>query len=131
MYKKLLCATALAVTLIASSSTVSAGTIPFTVTVGGAGSQDTLSKREIKTADGDTFAYFTGKRFSANQVGIYVRSYNLSKEYIYSGQKFLVSTTAGKVQSAQYNMEAPGGEYYYMKAQAQSKRVTVSGNYCP
>lgn len=131
MKKKLLCATILAVTLIGSSSTVSAGTIPFTVTVGGTGSQDPLSKREIKTDDGDTFAYFTGKKFSVNKAGIYVRSYNLNKEYIFSGQKFLVSTTAGKVQSAQYNMKAPGGEYYYMKSEAQSKRVTVEGSYCP
>lgn len=38
MKKKLLCATILAVTLIGSSSAVSAGTIPFTVTVGGTGS---------------------------------------------------------------------------------------------
>lgn len=131
MMKNLFCAAVLATTLICSSTIVEAGTIPFTVTVGGSGSQDPLSKREIKTNDGDTFAYFTGKKFSVNNAGIYVRSYNLNKGYIYSGQKFLVSTTAGKVQSAQYNMTAPGGEYYYMKAEAQSKRVTVEGNYCP
>ena len=58
--KKLLCAAVLATTLICSSSTVHAGTIPFTVTVGGTGSQDPLSKRERKTDDGDTFAYFRG-----------------------------------------------------------------------
>ena len=49
--KKLLCAAVLATTLICSSSTVHAGTIPFTVTVGGTGSQDPLSKRERKTDD--------------------------------------------------------------------------------
>lgn len=117
--------------MICSSSTVHAGTIPFTVTVGGTGSQDPLSKRERKTDDGDTFAYFRGQEFSADKARIYVRSYNLDKEYIYSGQKFLVSTTAGIRQSAQYNMTAPGGEYYYMKSEAQSKRVTVKGYYCP
>ncbi|WP_288200585.1 hypothetical protein [Blautia sp. CAG:257] len=131
MMKKLLCAAVLATTLICSSSTVHAGTIPFTVTVGGTGSQDPLSKRERKTDDGDTFAYFRGQEFSADKAGIYVRSYNLDKEYIYSGQRFLVSTTAGIRQSAQYNMTAPGGEYYYMKSEAQSKRVTVKGYYCP
>mgnify|MGYP000087388455 CR=1 FL=1 len=86
--KKLLCAAVLATTLICSSSTVHAGTIPFTVTVGGTGSQDPLSKRERKTDDGDTFAYFRGQEFSADKAGIYVRSYNLDKEYIYSGQSF-------------------------------------------
>lgn len=129
--KKLLCAAFLATSLICSSSIVNAGTISFKVTVGGSGSQDPLSRREIKTDDGDTFAYFTGKTFSVNKAGIYVRSYHLNKGYIFSGQKFLVSTTAGITQTAQYNMTAPGGQYYYMKSEAQSKRVTVEGNYCP
>lgn len=130
--KRLLCATAVAASLVCSGSIVSAGTISFTVTVGGSGTQDPLSRREIKTADGDKYAYFTGKTFSKKSAGIYVRSYNLNNSTIYSGQEFLMDVNAGIVQKAQYkNGYAPGGEYYYMKSEAQTKRVTVTGNYCP
>ncbi|TGY91276.1 hypothetical protein E5329_21920 [Petralouisia muris] len=120
-----------AVSLATTGTTAFAGTIPFNVTVGGSGTQDPLSKREIKTADGDNYAYFTGHTFSKPNVGIYVKSCQRENSNIYTSEAYLSSSNAGVTQKRLYNKTAEGGLYYYMKARAATDRITVSGNYCP
>lgn len=129
--KRTMCALLAAVSLATTGTTAFAGTIPFDVTVGGSGTQDPLSKREIKTADGDNYAYFTGHTFSKPNVGIYVKSCQRENSNIYTSEAYLSSSNAGVTQKRLYNKTAEGDLYYYMKARAATDRITVSGNYCP
>lgn len=72
--KKMICTLLGVMTLTCTGGTAFASTIPFDVTVGGSGTQDPLSMREIKSDDGDNYAYFTGLTFSVPKTGIYVKS---------------------------------------------------------
>lgn len=129
--KRTLCALAAAACLFAcTGEAVSAGTIPFTVTVGGNGSQDPLSKREIKR-DGEQNAYFTGTYTSNKNCSIIVRSYNKNKPSIRSKKAVLNYYNIGKRQTSSYEKKAPAKQYYYMKAEPFSGRITVKGRYCP
>lgn len=129
--KKALCATVASLCLVASGTTVFAGTIPFDVTVGGSGTQDPLSKREIKAADGDNYAYFRGATFSSDN-GINTRSILLNDNSIYTPKAAKLTTgNVGTTLKRKYNTTAPGNVYYYMRAVAAGGRVKVTGYYCP
>ena len=128
--KKMACVALASICLASTGATAFAGTIPFNVTVGGSGAQDPLSMKEIKTADGDQYAYFTGTWFS-NTNGIYVRSYKKSDTTLYSSRTYLSSGNAGSTIKCRYNRNADGGVYYFMKATAASGKVNAKGNYCP
>lgn len=129
--KKALCATVASLCLVASGTTVFAGTIPFDVTVGGSGTQDPLSKREIKAADGDNYAYFRGATFSSDN-GINTRSILLNDNSIYTPKAAKLTTgNVGTTLKRNYNTTAPGNVYYYMRAVAAGGRVKVTGYYCP
>lgn len=129
--KKMVCVAVAAMSLTCTGATAFASTIPFNVTVGGTGTQDPLSMKELKNSDGDQYAYFTGLSFSKANTGIYVRSYKKSDTSLRSDQAYLSSSNAGNTQKRVYNKTADGGVYYYMKAEAVSSRVNVKGNYCP
>ena len=120
-----------AAALLSTGTTAFAGTIPFTVTVGGTGTQDPISRREQKANDGDKYAYFTGITFSNSGEGIYVRSYKLDDSNSRSNRANLRSEKAGVVMKGLYKDGATAGAYYYMKAKAVSGRITVTGRYCP
>lgn len=129
--KRTLCALAAAVCLFScTGEAVSAGTIPFTVTVGGKGTQDPLSKREIKR-DGEQTAYFTGTYTSNEKCSIIVRSYNKNNRSIRSKEAVLNYLNKDKRQDGKYEKKAPAKQYYYMEAKPASGRITVKGRYCP
>lgn len=129
--KKLLCAAVAAVALLSTGTTVFAGTIPFTVTVGGTGTQDPLSKKEAKRNDGDIYAHFTGVTFSRTGDGVYVRSYKKDNSNFYTKRAHLRSEKAGVTMSRKYLMDPVYEVYYYMRARPVADRITVTGRYCP
>lgn len=129
--KRMMCAAFAAMSLACAGTTAFAETIPFTVTVGGSGTQDPLSMKEIKTADGDNNAYFTGSTFNKATAGIYVRSYKKTDTSLMSNSAYLSGNNIGMTQVRAYNRTADGGVYYYMKATPATSRVTVTGYYCP
>lgn len=128
--KKLACIALASLCLASMGTTAFAGTIPFNVTVGGSGTQDPLSMKENKSADGDQYAYFTGTWFSTTN-GIYVRSYKKSDTTLYSSRAYLSSGNVGSTIKCRYNKHADGGVPYFMKATPASGRVKAKGNYCP
>ena len=121
--------------IITGAGNLYAGNIPFNVTVGGSGRQDPLSKREIKTADKDNNAYYRPTKVnSANpgQAYIMVESINLYRQNIRTPQLTqLCIYNIGRTLTREYNVAAPHGEYYFMKASTQGPRVNVTGYYCP
>lgn len=120
--------------LITGACTVYAGNIPFTVTVGGSGEQDPLSKRKQKTADGDNNAYYRATYVSNNSSNAYieVRSFNLYNQEINTPQSTqLCGVNIGKTLKREYNQTAPGNEYYFMNATTGGPRINVKGYYCP
>lgn len=101
------------------------------IKVGGSGTQDPLSKREIKAADGDNYAYFRGATFSSDN-GINTRSILLNDNSIYTPKAAKLTTgNVGTTLKRNYNTTAPGNVYYYMRAVAAGGRVKVTGYYCP
>lgn len=132
MTKKVICAALAAITIGCTAVPASAGTIEFTVTVGGTGTQDPLSKKELKSNDGDKYAYFTGKTFSTTGNSIKVKSYKKSDTSVHTtSYVYLSSGNIGTTFKRLYNTTAEGNTYYYMKAEAAAGRVKVTGNYCP
>ncbi|MDY2589141.1 MAG: hypothetical protein SOW32_03030 [Agathobacter sp.] len=130
--KKCIYAIVLTLFLITGLPTTYAKNIEFDVTVGGSGSQDPLSKRTIKSDDGDNNAYYRPTRVSNSYSYIMVESINLYKQAIRTPQLTeLCSYNIGRTLTRWYNVTAPGGEYYYMNATTNGPRIRVRGYYCP
>jgi len=130
--RKVVCVMATSFCLVGASIPVFASSIAFDVTVGGTGSQDPFSYKEIKTKDGDQYAYFRATYVSNTKNAIRVRSYNSRDTSIRStSYATLSNANLGKTLSRKYNKHAPGGENYHMKAEATNNRIKVKGYYCP
>lgn len=124
--------TLLAVFVATGVSTAYAGNISFNVTVGGSGTQDPLSKRAIKSNDGDNNAYFRPTYVSNTKGYIFAQSINLNNQSIKTPQLTqLCSENLGRTLTRDYNVSAPGKEYYFMKATTEGVRINVKGYYCP
>lgn len=118
--------------LMTGMSTAYAANVNFNVTVGGSGTQDPLSKKAMKSNDGDNFAYFRATKTSSPNNGIFVKSYSKATSSIYSkNSAYLSAANAGTTFKREYNKKAPGNQYYYMKARTNGPRITVEGSYCP
>ena len=112
--------------------TANAGTIPFTICVNGSNA-DTKSKREIKTSDGDTYAYFTATSYLEGSAPVTVASYKLNNTSIKTSTATLKTTNKNVVQKRKYGSTAQGGYYYYMEAGQNPAyaKTKISGRYCP
>lgn len=109
-----------------------ADNIKFDVTVGGKGKQDPLSKRKEILKDGDNNAYYRATKVSRKDSYIFVTSHNLSNSKIYTYEMVeLCDSNLNQTRSRSYNKKAPGGQYYYMKAETEGPRINVKGYYCP
>lgn len=118
--------------MVTGVGTVYAGNISFNVTVGGTGAQDPLSKRALKSNDGDNKAYYRPTYTSNTKSYIMVESIKLDDSSIRTPQLTqLCSLNIGRTLTRYYNTTAPGNEYYYMKASNDGIRINVKGYYCP
>ena len=130
--KKVLCIMAILLCFNGYYNITSAGNIPFDVTVGGTGTQDPLSKKAVKSDDGDNYAYYRATYVSNSTGYIMVASYNYDDHSIYTPQLTeLCSYNLNQTRSRSYNVDAPGNEYYYMQASTSGPRIQVKGYYCP
>lgn len=130
--RKFICVLALLLCFCGFHDVTSAGNIPFDVTVGGTGSQDPLSKKAMKSNDGDNDAYYRATYVSNTTGYIMVESYNYRNRAIYTPQLTqLCSANLNQTRSRWYNVTAPGGEYYFMNSSTDGPRIRVKGYYCP
>lgn len=130
--KKWFYALMVATFIMTGVSTAYAGNISFNVTVGGSGAQDPLSKRARKSSDGDNRAYYRPTYTSNTRSYIMVESVNLNNQTIRTPQLTqLCSLNIGKTLNRDYNVTAPGGQYYFMNSTNEGVRINVKGYYCP
>lgn len=129
--KKTICGVMAIMSLMCTGANVFAGTIPYDITVGGSGTQDPLSMKELKDNDGDQYAYFSAHEFSRGNAYIYAKSYKFRDEAIDTDEVSMYNGNVWQTQRAKYRVTAPGGAYYYMSTRTNGAKVNVTGNYCP